>query len=310
MRHKPVLLNEIIAHLGLKAGGVFVDATLGDGGYSEAILERIGPKGLVVGIDRDPEAIARAGERLAAYGERTKLVQGNFRDIASILESVGVDRVDGVVFDFGLSSYQLDSDRGFSFSRDEALDMRMSSDEDMPNARDIINSYSESDLTRVIRDYGEERFARRIARNIVERRKAKQITTTGELAQVVSESIPRKLWPREIHPATRAFQAIRIEVNQELSAIDSGVPAAVEALKLGGRICAASYHSLEDGRVKRVFRLLSGHCECPPRIPECRCGARKILRVLTRKPVVPSEQEVHENPRCRSAKLRCAERIA
>lgn len=308
--HRPVLLNETIALLDPKPGGVFLDATLGGGGHAAAILERISPNGILVGIDRDPEAIEYARQRLARYGQRVKFVQGDFRDVGSILASVGITELDGALFDLGVSSHQLESGRGFSFMRDEPLDMRMSPAEGTLSAADVVNTYTESDLAEIIRQYGEERYARQIARAIVERRKSAPIRTTGELVETIISAVGGKYRGLDIHPATRTFQAIRIEVNKELEAIEAGVTGAIEHLKIGGRICVISFHSLEDRIVKKTFRKLSGHCECPPRALKCECGARRILQVLTKKPVTPSEKEIAENPRSRSAKLRCAERVA
>lgn len=308
--HRPVLLNETIALLDPKPGGVFLDATLGGGGHAAAILERISPNGILVGIDRDPEAIEYARQRLARYGQRVKFVQGDFRDVGSILASVGITELDGALFDLGVSSHQLESGRGFSFMRDEPLDMRMSSVEGTLSAADVVNTYTESDLAEIIRRYGEERYARQIARAIVERRKSAPIRTTGELVETIISAVGGKYRGLDIHPATRTFQAIRIEVNKELEAIEAGVADAIEHLKIGGRICVISFHSLEDRIVKKTFRKLSGHCECPPRAIKCECGARRILQILTKKPVTPSEEEIAENPRSRSAKLRCAERVA
>lgn len=308
--HRPVLLNETIALLDPKPGGVFLDATLGGGGHAAAILERTSPNGILVGIDRDPEAIEYASRRLARYGQRVKLVQGNFRDVGLILASVEVVELDGALFDLGVSSHQLESERGFSFMRDQPLDMRMSPFEGTPSAADVVNTYSESDLAEIIRRYGEERYARRIARAIVERRKSAPIRTTGELVDTILSAVGGKYRGLDIHPATRTFQAIRIEVNRELEAVEKGVTDAIEHLKIGGRICVISFHSLEDRIVKKTFRRLSGHCECPPRALKCECGAKKILRILTKKPVTPNEKEIAENPRSRSAKLRCAERVA
>ena len=304
--HKPVLLNEVIALLDPKEGGVYLDATVGGGGHAVELLKRIGPTGTLVGVDRDPEAIEHAGKRLASYGDRVRLRQGNFQDIRSILTEAGIHEIDGAVFDLGVSSRQLDADRGFSFSRDERLDMRMDPSEPTPTAADIVNQISEVELADVIRGYGEERYAGRVARSIV---RARPIWTTREVADAVVAAVGGKYRDQDIHPATRTFQAIRIAVNRELEAVEVGVPSAVEMLKLGGRIAVISFHSLEDRIVKQVFRRLSGHCECPPRLPECRCGARQVLRVLTRKPVVASAEEIADNPRSRSAKLRCAERL-
>lgn len=274
-----------------------------------AICKIIGPEGVLVGIDRDPEALEYASNRLKGFACTVKTAKGNFRDLTRILEEVGVPDVNGVVFDFGLSSHQLDTDRGFAFSRDEELDMRMSREEDVPTAADIVNTHSESDLERILRDYGDEPHARRIARAIVKRRQHAPITRTQELADIVVSAIrgPRRQW--RIHPSTRVFMALRMCVNDELEAVENGLAAAVDALKPGGRVCAISYHSGEDRAVKGLFRKLSGHCECPPRLPECRCGASRVIVSVTGRPVTPGPGEVAENPRSRSAKLRCAEKL-
>ena len=308
--HNPVLLNEILALLEPKAGGVFLDATLGGGAHAAAVLDRTAPDGVLIGIDRDPEALDHARDRLKQYGGRAALIRGNFREVSSILASAGISEIDGAIADLGVSSHQLDTPRGFTFSRDEELDMRMSALENTADAAHIVNTYSQSDLADLIHAYGEERYARAIARAIVKRRESNPITRTGQLADIVVSAIPPKSRAGRIHPATRTFQAIRIEVNKELEAVELGIPAICEALKIGGRACVVSYHSLEDRLVKRTFRRLSGHCECPPEAPECRCGARPMLKVLTRKPVGPSDEEIENNPRSRSAKLRCAERIS
>ena len=308
--HRPVLLEETISLLEPRPGGVYLDMTLGGGGHSAELLERTSPDGVVVGIDRDPEAIEAAKKRLGAFGERARIALGNFRDVKSILRSVGVVELDGAIADLGVSSHQLDSERGFSFMRDEPLDMRMSPAENTPSAADIVNTYSESDLADVIHRYGDERYARRIARSIVQRREKSPVRTTGELVDAILSAVGGRYRGQDIHPATRTFQALRIETNRELEAIENGIMDAVDLLKVGSRICVISFHSLEDRIVKRLFRKLSGHCECPPRLPGCECGAREVLRVLTRKPVTPGADEVRENPRSRSARLRCAERIA
>ena len=307
--HTPVLKNEIIALLEPTSGGVYLDATLGGGGHGAEVLNRTGPDGLLLGIDRDPEAVEYAKSRLASYGDRARIVKGDFRNLESILALQGIEAIDGAIFDLGVSSWQLDSDRGFSFMRDEVLSMKMDPAEDTPDAADIVNSYSEAQLTELIRRYGEERYARRIARAIVERRKIAPISRTGELVDVIVSAVGAAYRGQQIHPATRTCQAIRIQVNRELEAIEAGLPAAIEVLKEGGRVCAVSFHSLEDGIVKSIFRRLAGKCECPPRLPECRCGAKRLVRVITRKPIVPSEEEIRANTRSRSAKLRCAERV-
>lgn len=305
--HQPVLVNEVIALLDPRPGGVFVDATLGGGGHSAELLKRIGPGGTLIGIDRDPEALQFAGMRLGAMDGQTTLIEGNFGDLETILPKEWFGNLDGVLFDFGVSSHQLDSPRGFSFQRDEPLDMRMG--RDSISAADIVNEYSEEELARVIFVYGEERYSRRIAKAIVQRRGQKPIRTTGELAEVIVSAMPGGGRWQEIHPATRTFQGIRIEVNRELEAIEKALPAAVDALRIGGIVAAISFHSLEDRLVKTIFRRLSGRCECPPRMPKCECGARQIVKVLTGRPVTASAEEMRSNPRSRSAKLRAAVRI-
>ena len=304
--HKPVLVREILTLLDPREGGVLLDATLGGGGHAAELLEHLGPGGLLIGIDRDPEAIEHASENLKRFGDRARLIQGNFRDIDSILASAGIAELDGAILDLGVSSHQLDAERGFSFQRDEELDMRMDPSEDTPSARDIVNTYREFDLADLIWQYGEERYSRRIARAIVERR---PISRTTELAGIISSVVPAAYRHGEIHPATRTFQAIRIRVNGELEAIEVGVPLVVDKLKIGGRICVISFHSLEDRIIKRLFRRLAGKCECPPKLPECRCGAKQVVKILTARPVMAGAEETQDNPRSRSAKLRCAMRV-
>lgn len=305
--HQPVLVNEVVALLDPKPGGVFIDATVGGGGHSEQLLKRIGPNGTLIGIDRDPEALQFARKRLSAMEGHISLVEGNFGDLESILASQGVREFDGALFDFGVSSHQLDSPRGFSFQRDEPLDMRMG--QDSRSAADIVNEYTEAELARVIYEYGEERYSRRIARAIVGRRADKQIRTTRELAEIIISAIPGGGRGQDIHPATRSFQGIRIECNGELEAIEKALPVAVNALKIGGIVAAISFHSLEDRLVKKIFLRLAGHCECPPKLPTCVCGAKETVKVLTRKPITASAEEIEGNPRSRSAKLRAAVKI-
>jgi 16S rRNA (cytosine1402-N4)-methyltransferase len=305
--HRAVLLNETIALLDPKQGGTYLDATLGGGGHSAEIAKRIGPSGTLIAIDRDWEAIEHASKRLDDFAGSKIFVEANFRDLRSILDTQGISELDGALFDFGVSSHQVDSARGFTFSREEPLDMRMG--RDARSAARIVNEYAEFDLARVIRDYGEERYGRRIAKAIVERRANKPIRTTTELAGIIVSAIPGGGRWQDIHPATRTFQAIRIEANAELEAIEEAIPAAVGALKVGAVIVTISFHSLEDRIVKTIFRRLAGKCECPPRMPVCVCGATKLIKVLTSKPVTPSAEEIESNPRSRSAKLRAAVRI-
>ncbi|MDH7602982.1 MAG: 16S rRNA (cytosine(1402)-N(4))-methyltransferase RsmH [Armatimonadota bacterium] len=308
--HTPVLKNETLALLDPKPGGVYVDATLGGGGLAAEILERIGPDGLLIGIDKDPEAIAYSEKRLAKYGSAARIVRGDFRDLKSILASQGVSVIDGAVFDLGVSSRQLDSARGFSFMRDEPLSMKMDPSSTGPDAADIVNTYSQDQLADLIRAFGEERYAKRIARAIVECRQKQPITTTGQLVDVIVRAVGGAYKTQKIHPSTRTFLALRLVVNKELEAIEQGLPAAIEALSEGGRVCVISFHSLEDRIVKTIMRRYAGKCVCPPAVLTCQCGAQKVVRVVTRKPVQPSEDEIRSNPRSRSAKLRCVEKLS
>jgi 16S rRNA (cytosine1402-N4)-methyltransferase len=298
------LLFEAVGLLAPERGGLFVDATLGLGGHSEAILEA-SPDTRVVGIDLDREAIRLASERLARFGTRFRAAHANFREISRILDEAGEHAADGVMADLGVSSLQFDSPvRGFSFRHDAPLDMRMDAGGAGETAAELLERLPEEEIARVIYEYGEERKSRRIARWIVERReRGEPLKTTGELAALVARAVGHKRGER-IHPATRTFQALRIAVNGELEGLDGFVETSVDLLKTGGRLAVISFHSLEDRVVKRALRRLSGQCECDRRVPVCMCGARKVVEVLTRRPVVPNEQEVEENPRARSAKLR------
>jgi 16S rRNA (cytosine1402-N4)-methyltransferase len=299
------MLEEVLAWLNPRPGGVYVDATIGAGGHAEAILARIAPAGTLIGIDRDATALAVAGQRLARYGASVSLRHANFTAIRQVLAEAGIEAVDGIVMDLGASSLQLDApDRGFSFSRPGPLDMRMDQTQTL-RAADLVNELSEAELAGLIFTYGEERFARRIAREIVRRR---PLASTAELADAVAAAIPRKAWPRTIHPATRTFQALRIATNRELDNLEQALPDAVGSLREGGRLCVITFHSLEDRILKHTYLRLSRGCTCPPGSPTCSCGGRRLIRVLTRRPVVPSAAEVAANPRARSAKLRVAER--
>ena len=302
--HRPVLLFEAVNLLAPERGGLFVDATLGLGGHSEALLEA-SPDTRVLGIDRDREAIRLASERLARFGPRFRAVHANFREIIRILEEAGESEPSGVLADLGVSSLQFDSpERGFSFRHDAPLDMRMDATGSDETAAELLERLPEEEIARVIYEYGEERASRRIARWIVERReRGEPIRTTAELASLVARAVGRKRGER-VHPATKTFQALRIAVNGELEGLDGFVETSVDLLQSQGRLAVISFHSLEDRVVKFALRRLSGHCECGRRVPVCACGARKAVEVLTRRPVVPSEQEVGENPRARSAKLR------
>jgi 16S rRNA (cytosine1402-N4)-methyltransferase len=298
------LLFEAVGLLAPERGGLFVDATLGLGGHSEAILEA-SPDTRVVGIDLDREAIRLASERLARFGTRFRAAHANFREISRILDEAGEQGADGILADLGVSSLQFDSaERGFSFRHDAPLDMRMDASGEVETAAEMLERLPEEEIARVIYEYGEERKSRRIARWIVERReRGEPLKTTGELAALVARAVGYKRGDR-IHPATRTFQALRIAVNGELEGLDGFVETAVDLLRTGGRVAVISFHSLEDRVVKRALRRLSGQCECGRRVPVCACGARKVVEVLTRRPLVPDEQEVEVNPRARSAKLR------
>ena len=308
--HEPVLSVEVIGLLNPKPGQTFVDATAGGGGHSALIAERIGSSGSLAAIDQDPEALAAAGDKLYQLSPKIELIHGNFRDLSELLDRAGIGDVDGILFDLGVSSHQLDTgERGFSFRVDAPLDMRMNPTAGMP-ASELLARLNEREIGRILREWGEERWSARIAQFIADRRKLKPISTTRDLVEVVEAAVPRKAWPRDIHPATRTFQALRIAVNDELTAVEEGIEAGVGRLRVGGRVAVISFHSLEDRIVKQAFQRLSGRCECPPRLPECRCGAKQIIKVLTRKPVMATEEEVKRNPRSRSAKLRAAERTA
>ena len=304
--HRPVLLQASIELLQPRPGAVFVDCTLGGGGHARALLERIQPGGRLLGIDRDPAAIARVADTLTGFDPPPKLVQGNFADLDLIAAESGFERVDGVLLDLGLSSHQLDAgERGFSFRADGPLDMRM--DPASPETADqVVNRLDRAGLARVIRTLGEERWADRIAEFIVRRR---PLRTTRELAAAVEAAIPRGAWPKDIHPATRTFQAIRMEVNDELGSLERGLKAAIKILNPGGRMAAISFHSLEDRMVKSTLTAESKDCLCPPQQPVCTCAHRALLRIITRRPHPPGEDEIAANPRSRSAKLRVAERI-
>lgn len=306
--HKPVLLQECIDGLNIRPDGIYVDGTLGRGGHSEEILKRL-TTGRLIAIDQDQQAIDEAGARLAPFADRLTLVKDNFRNVARILQQLEIPGVDGMLFDLGVSSPQLDdASRGFSYQNDAPLDMRM--DKSAPlTAYDVVNSWSESELKRILRDYGEERCAGRIAGQIVRTREDKPIETTGELVEVIRRAMPAAALREKQHPAKRSFQAIRIAVNDELGAVEDMIRTAPDCLNPGGRLCVISFHSLEDRLVKNGFAARENGCTCPREAPICTCGFVQTLKNVTRKPVTASETELEENPRARSAKLRIAERI-
>jgi 16S rRNA (cytosine1402-N4)-methyltransferase len=302
--HKSVLLAETLQFLEPERGGVFVDATLGLGGHSEAILVASNDA-KVIGIDQDQDAIAYAEKRLEKFGERFKVFHANFSEIEAVLAKAEVEKVDGILADLGVSSLQFDSEtRGFSFRFDAPLDMRMDANSNDETAAELLERLSEFDIARIIYEYGEERLSRRIARRIVEKREnGASPQTTRELAELVASVVHVNKKDR-IHPATRTFQALRIAVNGELEILESFLRTAIEKLNMGGRLAVISFHSLEDRIVKQTLQKLAGKCTCPPRFPKCVCGAEKLVEILTRKPVIPTEKEIEENPRARSAKLR------
>ena len=306
--HIPVLLEECIKYLNIKPDGIYVDGTLGMGGHSEAILQRL-TTGRLISIDRDTYAIERATERLAPYADRLTIVHGNFRDLPEILDEQGVDLVDGMLFDLGVSSPQLDEgSRGFSYMVDAPLDMRMDKSDNI-DAWFIMNRWPEDKICRILRDYGEERHAARIARAIAKRRQEQEIKTTLELVDIIKSAMPAAALREKQHPAKRSFQAIRIAVNDELGAVASLMETAPDRLKVGGRIAVISFHSLEDRIVKSAIQSRENGCTCPREAPVCTCGFVQTLRSVTRKPITAGGEELELNPRSRSAKLRVAERV-
>lgn len=307
--HRSVLLSECIDGLDIKPNGIYVDGTAGGGGHSYHIAERLTDGGRLIAIDRDGDAIKAAGERLSPFSERVTLVRDNFSNIADVCLRLGIDRVDGVLMDLGVSSYQLDTpERGFSYNSDAPLDMRM--DDRAPfSALDVINGYSEAQLREVIYSYGEEKFGGRIAAEIVKARASHRIETTGELAEIIKSAIPAAARRDGPHPAKRTFQAVRIEVNGELGAIKPAIEGAVGLLRTGGRIAIITFHSLEDRIVKQTYASLAQGCTCPRELPVCVCGKKPQIGIITKKPILPSAEELEENPRARSAKLRVAEKL-
>ena len=307
-KHISVLLNECIENLDIKPDGIYVDGTLGLGGHSFEIASRL-TTGRLIGIDRDPSAIERAGKRLEPFADRVTLVHGNFCDVAEILDDLGIDAVDGMLFDLGVSSPQLDEiERGFSYMGDAPLDMRMNKN-DVMSAREVVNGYSEDQLNRIFWDYGEERYARRISAAIIKRREQAPVETTLELVDIIKSALPAAALREKLHPAKRCFQAIRIAVNDELGAVEQMMNTAPDKLKLGGRLCVISFHSLEDRIVKVGVARRENGCTCPREAPICTCGFVKTLRSVSRKPILPGDEELELNPRSRSAKLRVAERV-
>ena len=305
--HKSVLLNETIDGLNIKPDGIYVDGTLGGGGHAYEVCRRLGEKGSIVGIDQDAAAIEAASARLKDFGEKVTIVRSNYCDMKSKLHELGIDKVDGIVLDLGVSSYQLDTaERGFSYREDAPLDMRMDTRQKM-TARDIVNDYTEADLYRVIRDYGEDKFAKNIAKHIVQARAVKPVETTAELSEIIRASIPMKFQKKSGHPAKRTFQAIRIELNRELDVLRDSLDDMIDLLNPGGRLCIITFHSLEDRIVKSAFRKNENPCTCPPDFPVCVCGKKSKGSIITKKPILPSEEELEYNSRSKSAKLRIFE---
>jgi 16S rRNA (cytosine1402-N4)-methyltransferase len=307
--HYSVLLKETIAYLDIKPDGIYVDGTLGGGGHAYHVLKQLSPKGRLIGIDQDADAIRAAGERLAEFGGQVTIIRSNYSNMKEELHHIGVDHVDGIVLDLGVSSFQLDTpERGFTYrTADAPLDMRMD-DRQKFTARDIVNEYSEMELYRIIRDYGEDKFAKNIAKHIVKERQKKPIETAGELTEIIRAAIPMKVQVTGGHPAKRTFQAIRIELNHELDVLQDNLDDMIELLKPGGRICIITFHSLEDRIVKSIFKKNENPCTCPSDFPVCVCGKKSKGHVVTRKPVLPSEEELQANSRSGSAKLRVFER--
>ena len=307
-KHKSVLLEETIEGLRVKPDGIYVDGTLGGAGHALEVCRKLSAKGRFIGIDQDQDAIIAASARLSSY-DQAAIIRSNYCYMVPELKNLGIQRVNGIVLDLGVSSYQLDNEeRGFTYRADAPLDMRMDQRQDR-TAGDIVNGYEEKELYRIIRDYGEDKFAKNIARHIVKAREEAPIRTTGELTEIIRRAIPMKMQAKSGHPAKRTFQAIRIELNRELDVLRDSLDGMIDILDDGGRICNITFHSLEDRIVKTIFRKNENPCTCPPDFPVCVCGNKPKGRVITRKPILPSEQEMEENPRSKSAKLRIFERI-
>ena len=307
-KHISVLFEETIEGLHIKPDGIYVDGTMGGAGHGRAVCERLSSEGRYIGIDQDEAAIKVGTERLAPFADRVSIVRSNYADMVSVVHGLGIDKVDGIMLDLGVSSYQLDTvERGFSYREDAPLDMRMDQRNPM-TARDIVNDYSEMELFHIIRDYGEDRFAKNIAKHIVMEREKGPIETTGQLIDIIKRAIPMKFQKTAGHPAKRTFQAIRIELNHELSVLEDNLNGMIDLLNPGGRLCIITFHSLEDRIVKNIFKKNENPCICPPGFPVCTCGMESKGKVITRKPVLPGEKELAENSRSKSAKLRVFER--
>ena len=306
--HVSVLADECIDGLNINPDGVYVDGTLGGAGHSSLICEKLSADGRLIGIDRDKYAIGRATERLEQYKDKVTLVNSNYSNVKNVLDELGIEEIDGMLLDLGVSSFQLDdADRGFSYRFSSPLDMRMSGGEGM-SAKDVVNRYSEKELARILYEYGEERYSRQIAANICKKRAEKEIETTDELVEIIRSSMPAKAL-RDGHPAKRSFQAIRIEVNNELGVIEQTINDAISALKPGGRLVIITFHSLEDRIVKNAYAKAAQGCTCPREFPICVCGNKPKVKILTKKPILPSDEELEVNPRSASAKLRICEKL-
>ncbi len=307
-KHYSVLLNETVDGLNIKPDGIYVDGTLGGGGHASLVCQRLGDNGRLIGIDQDKDAIAAATERLKDFQDRVTIVRSNYEQIDKVLGDLGIGQVNGIYLDLGVSSYQLDTaERGFSYRSDAPLDMRMD-DRNPVTAADIVNDYTESQLFHMIKNYGEDRFAQNIAKHICKYRETKRIETTFELSDIISGAIPARIRATSGHPAKRTFQAIRIELNRELEVLEDSIDKMIDALDEGGRLCIITFHSLEDRIVKNKFRTAEKPCVCPPEFPICTCGRKSRGKVITRKPILPSDQELEENSRSKSAKLRIFEK--
>jgi len=307
-KHYSVLLNETVDGLNIKPDGIYVDGTLGGGGHASLVCQRLSGNGRLIGIDQDKDAIAAATERLKDFQDRVTIVRSNYEQIDRVLGDLGIGQVNGIYLDLGVSSYQLDTaERGFSYRSDAPLDMRMD-DRNPVTAADIVNDYTESQLFHMIKNYGEDRFAQNIAKHICQYRETKRIETTFELSDIISGAIPARIRATSGHPAKRTFQAIRIELNRELEVLEDSIDKMIDVLDEGGRLCIITFHSLEDRIVKNKFRTAEKPCICPPEFPICTCGRKSRGKVITRKPILPSDQELEENSRSKSAKLRIFEK--
>lgn len=307
-KHKSVLLYETVDQLNIKPDGIYVDGTLGGGGHSYEIASRLSDKGRLIGIDQDEDAIKAASERLKPFMDRVTIVRNNYCNMDKVLDELSIDKVDGIMLDLGVSSYQLDTaERGFTYNVDAKLDMLMDQRQEV-TARDIVNDYSEYDLYRIIRDYGEDRFAKNIAKHIVAARQKKPIETTFELNEIIKAAIPMKVRATGGHPSKRTYQAIRIELNRELEVLENSIDMMIDRLNKEGRLCIITFHSLEDRIVKVRYKNNENPCTCPPSFPTCVCGKKSKGKVITRKPIIPSEEELEENSRSKSSKLRVFER--